>query len=90
MQAPASLTLLGKPDCGLCDAMRQVVEGVLPGFGLSVVERDVRDDPELERRYVFEIPVLLLGEREIARHRVSAEELRARLARLGFVTGSAS
>lgn len=64
--------------------MREVVETVLPEFGASLIERDVRDDPETERRYRLEIPVLLLGEREVARHRVTASELRRRLMDLGL------
>ncbi len=78
------LTLLSKPDCTLCHEMRAVVERVLAGGVARVVERDVREDPELERRYRFEIPVLLWGEREVARHRVTEPELRSRLRELGF------
>jgi len=62
--------------------MRAVVEAVAPEFGLALVERDLRDDPELERRYLFEIPVLLLGTAEVARHRTTPGELRSRLAQL--------
>jgi len=64
--------------------MREVVEAVLPEFGASLIEKDVRDDPETERRYRLEIPVLLWGEREVARHRVSASALRRRLVELGL------
>jgi len=64
--------------------MREVVEAVLPEFGASLLEKDVRDDPKTERRYRLEIPVLLLGEREVARHRVTADELRRRLVELGL------
>jgi glutaredoxin-like protein DUF836 len=78
------LTLLGKPDCHLCHAMRTVVDAVLPEFGASLVERDVREDPETDRLYRLEIPVLLLGDREVARHHVSADGLRRRLAELGL------
>lgn len=80
--AARRLTLVGKPDCHLCHAMRAVVAHVVGADGID--ERDVRDDPALERRYVFEIPVLLWGEVEVARHRVSAAELQARLAELGW------
>ena len=73
------LTLLGKPGCHLCHEMRQVVEQVLPDYAASLVERDVRDEPEWRRRYQWEIPVLLLGEQELARHQVSEAELRRRL-----------
>jgi hypothetical protein len=43
--------------------------------GGRLEEQDVRDDPELEARYLFEIPVLLADGRELARHRVSEAEL---------------
>jgi len=65
--------------------MREVVLRVLREGGAgSLVERNVTEDPELERRYVFEIPVLLAGDHEVARHRVGETELRERLAALGF------
>lgn len=76
------LTLLGQPDCHLCHEMHEVVAPVAKALGHTLVERDVRDDPELRRRYALEIPVLLAGEIEVARHRTSAEELRRRLAEL--------
>jgi glutaredoxin len=78
------LTLLGKPDCHLCHAMRAVVDAVLPEFGASLVERDVRDNAETDRVYRLEIPVLLLGDREVARHHVTAGDLRRRLVELGL------
>jgi hypothetical protein len=61
--------------------MRGVVERVLAQRGGVVVERNVHDDPELLRRYRFDIPVLLLGERELARHRVTEAALLERLDR---------
>ena len=76
------LTLLGKPDCHLCHAMRAVLDAVLPEFGASVVEKDVRDDPETDRLYRLEVPVLLLGDREVARHHVTVADLRRRLVEL--------
>lgn len=58
-----------------------MVDRVAPAFGLTVAERDLSDSPEAEKRYLFEIPVLFLGEEEIARHRITEETLRERLAR---------
>jgi Glutaredoxin-like domain (DUF836) len=69
------LRLLGKPDCRLCHEMADVVRSVLAELGATLVELDVRDDPELQSRYALEIPVLLLGDVEIARHRTTVEEL---------------
>lgn len=61
--------------------MRSLVERILSEYGAELVEKDVREDPATARRYLLEIPVLLLGEMELARHRVTEGELRQRLAR---------
>jgi hypothetical protein len=64
--------------------MKELVERELPALGARLLEKDIRDDPALERRYVLEIPVLLYGDREIARYRVTAAELAERLRAAGF------
>jgi hypothetical protein len=74
-----SLVLVGKPGCHLCEEMRKVAAPVAAEMGLDVEERDVRSDPELDALYRNDIPVLLLGGREVARHRATAADLRARL-----------
>jgi hypothetical protein len=74
-----ALVLVGKPGCHLCEAMRDVVGPVAAELGLRLDERDVRADPELDALYGRDIPVLLLAGREVARHRVTAEDLRGRL-----------
>lgn len=61
-----------------------MVERVLSEFEARLEEKDVRDDPALEALYVFEIPVLLLGDREITRHRVTEHELRRLLREAGL------
>ena len=73
------LVLVGKPGCHLCEVMSRVAAPVAAEMGLTLVERDLRSDPELDALYRHDIPVLLLDGREVARHRVSADELRARL-----------
>jgi hypothetical protein len=64
--------------------MKELLEGALPALGARLVEKDIREDPALERRYFLEIPVLLYGDREIARYRITAAELRERLRAAGF------
>ncbi len=75
------LILLSKPDCGLCHEMEDVVRRVI-GDALELVVADVRSK-EGWRRYRVEIPVLLLGDQEVARHRTSEHALRQRLSFLG-------
>jgi hypothetical protein len=63
--------------------MRGVIERVLPEFQAILEERDVKEcDPETRGRYRLEIPVLLFEGREVARHRVTEDELRRRLREL--------
>ena len=79
----AVLVLLSKPGCHLCHELRATVERVLPEYEATLVEQDVRADPETERRYAREIPVLLLEGRELMRHRATEDGLRALLAQAG-------
>jgi hypothetical protein len=52
-----------------------------------VVLRNILDDPADLERYQYEIPVVLLDGVEIARYRLTAEELGAAVARLSGGTG---
>ena len=51
------------------------------GFGLDVIDVDAA--PELERRYGEFVPVLMHGERELARWRLDSSALRAYLHDIG-------
>ena len=73
------LTLLTRPGCGLCHEMKVVLERVRGELPHELVERNIAVDPALMRLYATEIPVLLCGETEVARHRTSEAELRERL-----------
>lgn len=74
------LTLIGKPGCHLCDDARSVVDAVMADFPhVSVEERSILDDDELNRAYADEIPVLLIDGRVHTIWRVNADRLRAAL-----------
>ena len=58
------LTLYGRPGCGLCAETRSRRARILRRGALAagpvastLVERDITSDPELERRFLVEIPV---------------------------------
>ena len=70
------LTLLGRPGCGLCEELLeelQQVSATMPLPPLTV--RDVDDDPVLARRHGLDIPVLLLDDVVVCRHRLDRQEL---------------
>ena len=77
------LTLIGKPDCHLCEDARAVVSEVLLEFPeVELSERSILDEPELFEAYVEEIPVLLIDDRVHTIWRVDAARLRAALAEI--------
>jgi len=76
----ATLTLIGKPGCHLCDDARAVVTEVLADFAsVTLEELSILDDAALHEQYVEEIPVLLLNGRVHTIWRVDADRLRRSL-----------
>ena len=78
-----TLTLIGKPDCHLCDVAREVVEVLvaeLPEDAVEVEELSIADDRALFDQWWQKIPVVLIDGRLHAHWRVSPERLRAALA----------
>jgi hypothetical protein len=71
----ARLVLYAKPGCHLCDEMRALVDDVLAGSGVAVREVDITQDAALFERFRYDIPVLEVDGREIARHRVAEPAL---------------
>lgn len=58
---PATVTLLSRPGCHLCDDARAIVERVVGEVsGVELVERSILDDATLLERYRDEIPVVLI------------------------------
>ena len=76
-----TITLIGKPECHLCDVAREVVDLVVAESERDVVieERSILDDAELYARWWEKIPVVLIDGEFHAHWRVSADRLRAAL-----------
>ena len=68
------LTVLGRADCHLCEAMVEELEPLVAGRAqLEIV--DIDDDETLMTRYLFDIPVLKYGDEELSRHRLDRKRL---------------
>lgn len=79
-----TVTLIGKPDCHLCDVAREVVETVvaeLPEDSVDVEELSIADDPSLYAQWWEKIPVVLIDGELHGHWRVSPNRLRAALTR---------
>nr|WP_198425691.1 glutaredoxin family protein [Microbacterium ureisolvens] len=84
--AVTTLTLIGKPDCHLCDVAREVVETVvadLPEDAVEVEELSIADDPALYAQWWEKIPVVLIDGELHGHWRVSPDRLRAALGAAG-------
>lgn len=77
-----SLTLIGKPDCHLCDVASEVVDAVVAELpdalaeDIEISERSILDDPALYEQWWEKIPVVLIDDELHAHWRVSPERLR--------------
>jgi glutaredoxin len=76
----ATVTLVTRPGCHLCDDAREIVTAVVDETGsATLVERSIEDDPDLAARYAEEIPVVLINDRVHNIWRVDADRLRKAL-----------
>ena len=65
-----------KPGCHLCDEARaEIARSGCAGL-YTYEEVDVLSDPELSRRYGWDIPVVLIDGTHAFKHRLTAEEFR--------------
>jgi hypothetical protein len=77
-----TLTLIGKPDCHLCDVASEIIDAVvaeLPDAAaerIEIVEASIQDDPALYDQWWEKIPVVLIDGEFHAHWRLSADRLR--------------
>ena len=80
-----TITVIGKPDCHLCDVAEGVVERVLADLPervadrVEVVEKSIVDDPALYELWWEKIPVVLIDGNLHAHWRVAPDRLREAL-----------
>ncbi|MDQ3743867.1 MAG: glutaredoxin family protein [Acidobacteriota bacterium] len=68
------VTFYTKPGCHLCDeAKREIARAGCAGQ-FTFEEVNILSDPELQRRYGTEIPVVLIDGTHAFRHRLTAED----------------
>jgi len=79
------LTLIGKPDCHLCEVASEVIDVVvadLPDAAaerIEIVEQSINDDPALYELWWEKIPVVLIDGELHAYWRVAPDRLRSAL-----------
>jgi glutaredoxin len=78
--APLVLTLYTRPGCHLCDEAKQQIAPLLAEFHATLREVNIDSDPALRAQFTNDVPVIFLGDRKVAKHRVNLTQLRRHLA----------
>ena len=76
------VTLYGNENCRLCAQAEAMLGRIAHRLPLVVTVVEIDSDPELQRRYLFEIPVVVVMGKEIARAPIYETALEDALAEL--------
>jgi glutaredoxin len=73
------LTLYTRQRCHLCEEAKAALAPVLLEFGVTLKEVDIDTDSALAARFDQDVPVLVLNDRKLAKHRIDAAQVRRAL-----------
>jgi glutaredoxin len=79
LAAPRDVTIYSRPGCHLCEEAKAQIAPMLKEFGARLTEINIDEDPELRARYDYDVPVIFLGARKAAKHRVDLAQFRRQL-----------
>jgi len=71
--------LYTRPGCHLCEEAKALIQPLLGEFSATLREVNIDDDAELTRLYGIDIPVVFIGARKAAKHRVDLVKFRRQL-----------
>jgi glutaredoxin len=76
---PREVTLYTRPGCHLCEEAKNAMAPILRKARAVLREVNIEGDPVLEARYGVDIPVIFIGARKAAKHRVDVKQFRRQL-----------
>jgi glutaredoxin len=74
-----SLTLYSRVGCHLCDVMKEQIEALASRYTFTLDVVDIDGDPKLREEYNWDVPVLLVDGKKIAKYRLDEAMLIRRL-----------
>ncbi len=80
LAGPRDVTLYTRPGCRLCEEAKAQMAPLLREFGATLREINIDADALLRERYTNDVPVIFLGARKVAKHRVDLPRFRRQLA----------
>jgi glutaredoxin len=82
MESPVQIDIYSRPGCHLCDDAKEVVERVRRRFPFALRVIDIETDPELEKAYGEQIPVVFINGNKAFKYHVDEHELEQKVKRL--------
>jgi glutaredoxin len=82
MTDSVKVEIYSRPGCHLCDEAKEVIERVGRRVAFSLRVINIETDPELEKRYGEEIPVVFVNGMPAFRYRVDEAEFEKKVKRL--------
>ena len=79
LAGPRDVTIYSRPGCHLCEEAKTQLAPLLQAFGARLTEINIDEDAQLRARYDFDVPVIFLGARKAAKHRVDLAQFRRQL-----------
>jgi glutaredoxin len=79
LAGPRDVTIYSRPGCHLCEEAKAQIAPLLAEFGARLIEINIDKDPQLRAQYDYEVPVIFLGKRKAAKHRVDLAQFRRQL-----------
>ncbi len=73
------VTFYSRPGCHLCEAAKRSIAPLLAELGAPLREVNIDGDSVLTERYGWDIPVIFIGKRKAAKHRVNVKQFRRQL-----------
>jgi glutaredoxin len=73
------VTLYSRVGCHLCEEAKTAIAPLLREFRATLREIDIEGDATLMERFGCDIPVIYIGRKKAAKHRVNLEQFRRQL-----------
>jgi glutaredoxin len=79
LAGPRDVTIYSRPGCHLCEEAKAQIAPLLKEFDARLTEINIDEDPSLRARYDYDVPVIFIGTRKAAKHRVDVAQFRRQL-----------
>lgn len=79
---PNEITLYTREGCHLCEEAKNQILPLVSEFKAKLREVDIDDNPILHDMYTNDVPVIFLGSKMVAQHRLDPGQLRRQLQQL--------